>query len=356
MNNNTMHDVYPLDFTTYISKNTKTLNILMKSYFEIPDEDAITSPSNSEINKKKRDAIEKEINMVFFKLVSMALPHYSNNRISSDSWILSTDIELIPNQICLLALSNAPIRLLAVVNKSQHRRAKDTVEGLQLSVRKIILVKDSKENSLYFKIEPNQENFFFSIKRGFYIYELNTLNKKLSAIVHKNELMLRENQMADITDIYFTYVDGMTERPTNELERSANNYGFEQFLLGECPTKEWKEHMKHITESGSKGSKKRFVSDHEEMEEEMNAIAKKQANKRKEEMNASSFSVLPPSHPPRGASNTIKPAANNNGRITDVEAKSKYIRLMEYDLLDYKPIYTESFFDHSGHDDILFAA
>ncbi len=337
-------EAFPADFTTYISKNTKRLNTFMKTYFSIADS---TQDSVNAEAEKKRDAIEADINKVFFKMLNMALPHFSNDRVSPNTWILSTDIELIPNQICLLALSNAPVRILAVVNKSQHRRAKDIVDGLQLSVRKIMLMKDSKEGSLYFKIEPNQENFFFSIKRGFYIYELNTLNKKLSAVLHKNELMLRESQMADITNIYFTHVDGMNERPTNELDRVTTNFGFEQFLLDEYPTKEWKEHVKGMAETSLKSTKKRFVTDSEEQkildEEEKNRNKSKQ-NKKIEDMKLSA---------------PLKPTTNTAGKIADIiyvteeEKKKKYIRLMDNDLLDYKPTYAQRFSDQDECDDLL---
>lgn len=203
----------------------------------------------------KNDVMETE--KLFNDITRNLLPRYSKNRVNSNTWMASPFIEFLPDQIVLLALSNAPIRCLAVIVKNDKDVAKDVLEGLQYSIMKISKKRLKKDVRPHLFIE-NPSNgkasgYLYTSRRGFYFVERSSYELKMTATRNKDgEYHIKAENMADINDIYFTKVDGMHLRPDKAFSRLREDLGLEQFLLREYPTPGWKSHVNSLKDAYGK--------------------------------------------------------------------------------------------------------
>lgn len=199
---------------------------------------------------------KNSVNTILTRFVNETLPTYSNGRIQEGEWILHTDLEIIPYQICLLASYRCPKRCLAILEKSNDcvTAAKGVVDAFCYSILKIT-TKKKKRGDVEMTISTISPGKLFTTRRGFYIMNKGVLNEKLSAINDQGTLKLRAAELPRIKEIYFKYVHGMDENPDFFLQRVPADMGMEQFLLREYPTKEWKYNVLNKDENHSVSKK-----------------------------------------------------------------------------------------------------
>lgn len=217
----------------------------------------------NDINQHNSPEAPQHLHVEFSNICNTALPKYSKNRVLPNTWIASPRLQFLPNQIVLLALSNAPVRCLAVIIKDSKDTAKDVVEGLKYSIMKICKKKLKREQQprLYVETPSNGKasGYLYTSRRGFYFVHKKTYDLKMTAIKHKNgDYEIKMENIQDINEIFFTKVDGMHLRPDKGFRRLKEDIGMEQFLLEDYPTPEWKRHVNGLKEENKEMDKGRF--------------------------------------------------------------------------------------------------
>lgn len=316
--------MFPLPFTYMITPHeqeeddieSKYCNAKTMSPFRIEIETLTTCLNTANQYNNIEDA-----HIMLNQISNDILPSFSKSRVQAGTWIASPHLQFLPNQIVLLALSNAPIRCLAVIVKDHKDTAKDVIEGLKYSIMKIYKKKLKRETQprLCFESLTNGKasGYLYTSRRGFYFVDKKSYDLKMTAVKDaKGDYQIRTEHAHEINDIFFTKVDGMHRRPEKGFRRVKDDIGMEQFLLNDYPTQEWKTHVNSLKDEAKDNEKGRFYYSPEPVES-LEPATKKQ--KRSDE-----------------------PIASCVGRFGDTEALfdkgfNRYTRLTDSSICNYDP-------------------
>lgn len=236
----------------------------------------VLTTTGKDINQFMRVGNADKTNRMFSYIFNCILPKYSDYRILKNDWGLHTSLKFIQYEICLFALAQSPFRCLAVVMKTaEGNEARRVLDNFQFTLIKITTKTSKRKNNIQSVIINQQTSSkLITTRRGYFVPNLTVHNMKLSAVMENGRLQFREEQVSKINEIYYKYVYGMDRRPSEHFKRKKEDFGFEQFLLDEYPTPEWKNHIFSLpkekeekiknksTSSTSKESPDDFVTDY----------------------------------------------------------------------------------------------